>query len=321
MCAKSEKGGFRKPDSRLPQLLGPEPSDWKQGKDGGLAIVRTAVVHESAALNKGPTYKGLTAEAVPLYLLLMPHELSYFLCATPRSGTTLLCDLLAGTGRAGWPQSYYRRQDIEPRARGYGLHPDAFADGVMFDKAYLDAVLREGAGDTGIFGLRIMWGTVAEMAERLRPLRPSLRDAELFEELFGPLIYVHVSRRDKVAQAISLLKAEQSGLWHLAADGSERQRTARPAQPHYDADRIADLVGELERDDVSWIAFFAENRITPVQIEYEALAAAPRLQLQNILLGLRLPPELAQTVEAGTSKMADAESSAWAERFRRERGA
>ena len=251
----------------------------------------------------------------------MAHELGYFLCATPRSGTTLLCDLLADTGQAGRPQSYYREQDVERRARGYGLHADKFADRVDFDQAYLDAVLREGAGDTGIFGLRIMWGTVAEMAARLRPLRPSLRDAALFEELFGPLVYVHVSRRDKVAQAISLLKAEQSGLWHLAADGSERQRTAPPAQPRYDADRIADLVGELERDDASWSAFFAENRIAPVQVDYEGLAAEPGREVQKILLGLRLPPELAHTVEPATTKMADAESIAWADQFRRERGA
>ena len=87
-------------------------------------------------------------------------------------------------------------------------------------------MLQEGAGDTGVFGLRVMWGTVGELCERLSPLRPDLSGGALLESLFGPLVYVHVSRTDKVAQTISLLKAEQSGLWHVAADGSERQRTA-----------------------------------------------------------------------------------------------
>ena len=245
--------------------------------------------------------------------------LNYFLCATPRSGSTLLCDLLADTGRAGRPQSYYRLQDMERRARGYGLRPGEFAGQAAFDQAYLDAVLREGAGETGVFGLRIMWGTVAEMAERLSPLRPELSAAELFEALFGPLAYVHVSRRDKVAQAISLLKAEQSGLWHLAADGSERQRTAPPATPHYDEDRIAALVGELEREDASWRAFFADSQIKPTPIEYEALAAAPGAELQKVLSALGLPPELAQAAQVATAKMADSESNAWADRFRRAR--
>jgi LPS sulfotransferase NodH len=232
----------------------------------------------------------------------------------------MLCDLLANTGQAGRPQSYYRGQDIERRARGYGLHADSFANPVDFDRAYLHAVLREGRGDASVFGLRVMWGTIAEMAERLRPLRPALRDGALFEDLFGPLTYVHVRRRDKLAQAISLLKAEQTGLWHLAADGSERQRTGPPAHARYDAGRIAELVSALERDDSAWIAFFSENGIVPVEIEYEELAASPRTEVRKILQRLNLPPELAETAETGTAKMADAASSAWADRFRRERG-
>lgn len=250
----------------------------------------------------------------------MAHHLSYFLCATPRSGTTLLCDLLSATGRAGRPQSYYRRQDIDRRAEAYGLRAGRFASAADFERAYLDAVLREGAGETGVFGLRVMWGTVAEMAERLRPICAHEDPADLFEALFGPLVYVHVSRRDKVAQAISLLKAEQSGLWHLAADGSERQRSAPPSATRYDADRIAALVDELERDDASWDAFFAQRRIAPVRIAYEALSEAPRSELEKILLALSLPTELAAGVTAGTAKMADAESIAWAGRFREARG-
>ena len=249
----------------------------------------------------------------------MAHELGYFLCATPRSGTTLLCDLLSGAGQAGRPQSYYRRQDIERRAAAWGLRPGDFPDPREFDLAYLRAVLRDGTGETGVFGLRIMWGTVGELAERLRWLHPHATTAALFEKIFGPLVYVHVSRRDKVAQAISLLKAEQSGLWHVAADGSERQRAAPPAPVRYDADRIAELVGDLECDDEAWNRFFATHGIAPVRLEYEALADCPRAELQKVLVALRLPPELADSLSAQTSKMADRESVAWAERFRRER--
>ncbi|MDE0415807.1 MAG: Stf0 family sulfotransferase, partial [bacterium] len=32
--------------------------------------------------------------------------------STPRSGSTLLCDLLTDTGVAGQPHSYFRREDI-----------------------------------------------------------------------------------------------------------------------------------------------------------------------------------------------------------------
>ena len=251
----------------------------------------------------------------------MTHQLAYFLCATPRSGTTLLCDLLSAAEQAGRPQSYYRRQDIERRALAWGLRVSDFPNPMDFDRAYLRAVLRDGADETGIFGLRIMWGTVGEMAERFSGLHPKATIAALFEKVFGPLVYVHVSRRDKVAQAISLLKAEQSGLWHLAADGSERQRAAPAAPVRYDADRIAELVGELERDDAAWNDFFARHGIAAVRVEYEALTACPRTEVQKILIALRLSPNLADNLAAQTSRMADGESDAWAERFRQWRGA
>lgn len=251
----------------------------------------------------------------------MTHQLAYFMCATPRSGTTLLCDLLSAAGQAGRPQSYYRRQDVERRAGAWGLRAGGFPDPVDFERAYLRAVLREGAGETEVFGLRLMWGTVGEMAERLSWLHPQATTAELFEKIFGPLVYIHVSRRDKVAQAISLLRAEQSGLWHLAADGSERQRAAPTAPVRYDADRIAELVGELERDNAAWNDFFAKHGIAPVRVEYEVLAGCPRTELRKILMALRLSPGLADGLAAQTSRMADGESDAWAERFRREHGA
>ena len=34
------------------------------------------------------------------------------------------------------------------------------------------------------------------------------------------------SRENKLAQAVSLIKAEQTGLWHIAPDGTELERVA-----------------------------------------------------------------------------------------------
>src|SRR5919202_4203540 len=36
-----------------------------------------------------------------------PPRLSYLVCATPRSGSTLLCDVLTSTGVAGRPQEFW----------------------------------------------------------------------------------------------------------------------------------------------------------------------------------------------------------------------
>ena len=47
---------------------------------------------------------------------------SYLVCATPRSGSTLLCDLLDQTGAAGHPEEYFealRHSGIPRRAHEY----------------------------------------------------------------------------------------------------------------------------------------------------------------------------------------------------------
>ena len=248
----------------------------------------------------------------------MPRAMSYLICATPRSGTTMLCDLLTATGRAGAPHSYYRRQDISKRAQDWGL---ADLDPRAFDRAYLEAVLRAGTAETGVFGLRLMWGTLAELSESLgRLYAEPPHAAALLEAAFGPLVYVHVSRQDKVAQAVSLLRAEQSGLWHIAPDGAERQRSAPQAPIHYDAVRLSEIVDELERDDAAWTGFFAAHHIAPVQVTYEELIQRPGLEVRKILSALGDTLELTEDVTPGTAKMADRTSQEWAERFRRERG-
>ena len=65
---------------------------------------------------------------------------SYFICATPRSGSTLLCDLLARTGVAGNPESYFRRQSIPYWARELKVAGDDQSTEPTIDRAFIAAV-------------------------------------------------------------------------------------------------------------------------------------------------------------------------------------
>lgn len=240
------------------------------------------------------------------------------LCASPRSGTTLFCDLLKATGVAGRPASYYRAEDISEWAERLGVPPGA---GVAFERAYLDAVRQRGTGDTGIFGLRLMWPSLPFLSARLDLVFPGLADdAARFETAFGPPLYMHLSRRNKVAQAVSRLKAHQTGLWHMAADGSERERTAPPQVPVYDGDRLAGYVAEAEEADAGWNIWFERYAISPLRLTYEDVTADPRAALVRVLTTLGRDPEAAGKAEVRTSKMADAVSLEWVARYERERG-
>ena len=214
---------------------------------------------------------------------------SYIIAATPRSGSTLLCDLLSGTGIAGRPHSYYRRQDISWRAQEWGVPSLDLIGPEAFERAYLEAVLRAGIAGTGMFGLRLMWPTVPELAARLSVIQPDgLDDAARFQSAFGKPLYVHLSRADKVLQAVSLLKAQQSGLWHLGADGTERERSEPSAPLAYDKDRLTSLVDELEMGDAAWIDWFSRHGIEPLRVTYETLAFTPHTVLAQVLSALEL---------------------------------
>ena len=199
--------------------------------------------------------------------------------------------------------------------------PEGGPDSAGFARAYLAAVLREGTGGTGVFGLRLMWESVGELSALVDRVRPGLPDdAARFDAAFGPMRYLHLSREDKVAQAVSHLRAIQTGLWHLAADGTERERTMPGGAAAYDAARIAAFVAEAEAHDAAWSRWFVANRIAPTQLAYEALSRDPRATLARALAGLGLDPAAATNATPRTAKIADAESRAWAARFRAERG-
>ena len=143
-------------------------------------------------------------------------------------------------------------------------------------------------------------------------------DSARFRSAFGPPFYVHLSREDKVAQAVSRLKAEQSGLWHVNADGTERERQKPGQAPVYDARGLSEQVARLEEHDAAWESWFTRQGTQPLRIAYEALSTEPQATLATVLSALDLDPAIAGTVEPRTAKLADSGIREWATRFRKE---
>ncbi|MER8584457.1 Stf0 family sulfotransferase [Mesorhizobium sp. M1338] len=153
----------------------------------------------------------------------------YIICGTPRTGSTLLGKLLESARTAGTPHSFYRRQDVSEWAEEWKLHDRDTMSELEFNAAYLNAAIAAGKGGTGIFGLRLMRENLDELSAILDQIFPQLVSAILdqifpqlpsdrarLEKAFGRILCIHLSREDKLAQAVSLIKAEQTGLWHIA---------------------------------------------------------------------------------------------------------
>ena len=254
----------------------------------------------------------------------------YLVCATPRSGSTLLCRALASTGVAGRPEEYFEARPATgrpPEPRDYFLHtqgidlddllgtdhpaPEAPAysslEGVDDYRDHIASSLDRGTTPNGVFGAKIMWGHVADFAELAREQPP-----ELFEHAFGaPPRYVWVSRRDRVRQAVSLWKAIQTQSWAAHED-----RAARP--PRYSFAAIDHLRRVLTAGDRSWMTWFDTHGIEPLALTYEQLAAGLPGAVRTVLEYIGVDPAHADGVEPPLERQADERSERWVEQYERE---
>ena len=237
------------------------------------------------------------------------HPDSYLICATPRTGSTLLCDLLASTGIAGRPESYFRAQDLARRAARWDI---CSTDGSYAFGDYLEAAIAAGRTSNGVFAARIMWGTMAELVAGLRGDGEAGADREVLTRTFGATSFVYLYRRDTLAQAVSRARAEQTGLWHLT-DGSRSVPSS--GEVRYDREQIGAFLQEADEHNRAWQRWFRRNQIEPFELAYEDLAENPDRSVRGLLayLGLRSP---AREITAGNSRMADALNDQWIRRFR-----
>jgi LPS sulfotransferase NodH len=230
---------------------------------------------------------------------------SYLICSTPRTGSSLLCGLLASTGVAGVPEAYFRWQNEEDWARQWGLSDFTYPE-------FVRAAMNVGRTGNGIFGAKVMWGTLEEMVEKLSPSYPELagRDLDLLEREFGRTAFIFIERTDVIAQAVSRLRAEQTNLWYVG------HPDPTGAEPQFDFDGIHHYVQEIAEHNAGWERWFAEFGVTPYRVRYEDLVADMPCVTGDILDFLGLDRAAAATITPRHERQADRINTEWIERYR-----
>ncbi len=224
-------------------------------------------------------------------------------------------------GHAGFPDSHFHAPSLDKWLGYHGLDAEDFDGPKGTLRAIFDAAREKGRAGSDIFGLRMQSGSFAFFKEQLKLLHPSPdSDHARFEQEFGPTLFIHLTRQDKLAQAISVVKAMQSGLWHKAPDGTELERNGAGQEPVYDAAAISAELARFVRADEAWNAWFAAEDIKPLRITYENLSADPYGQLSRIVGALGLACEPADKAVLPVAKLSDEQSREWAERYRCETG-
>jgi len=244
---------------------------------------------------------------------------SYILCTSPRSGSTLLCKLLSASNVAGQPASYFHEPSVASWQAYLGLEAKSSEPEADALRSVFDAAVEKGTRGTGLFGLRLQRHSFDFFIEKLGVLYPEgPTDADRLKAAFGKVLFIHLTREDKIGQAISYVRAEQSGLWHRAADGSELERLSAPRPLEYDLVALKECHDRFIRFDSDWLAWFAEQGIVPLTITYEDLAADPQATLRRVLERLGLEASAADHAVPGVAKLADATNAEWAMRLRQD---
>ncbi len=279
---------------------------------------------------------------------------SYLVCATPRSGSTLVCQALKGTGVAGRPEEYFEALEHSGRPR----RPEEYFSGMddpsilnqlrrrgisdeppprsplwsrtAYDR-YLDWAIEQGTTPNGVFGAKLMWGYLGDFVSLLRNI-PEYRDlplADLLPAVFPDLTFVRVVRANKVRQAVSLWKAVQTATWRQEGEGDPfagvpEDSDVPPYKTFLDEhlpalrfnyNAISHLLCQILHHEARWDAFFEHVRIKPVLVLYENFAADYEESTINVLRRLGLDPPAGFEVEPRMKSQTDGINDDWARRY------
>ena len=234
----------------------------------------------------------------------MSRPSGYLLCATPRTGSTLLCSLLASTEALGRPESYFR-EPVDDWARRLDV---PITDGRVHSYGdFVQAVRTAATSTNGVFGARVMWASLEGIADGLRD-RPGRADREVLEAALGPLEYVFLRRENVVDQAVSWARAEQTGHWQ---HGDPRVRS-----PQLDVAQLVHLVDTIREHNAAWQAWFDHHQVRPHLVTHEELVADRRATVEAIAARLQVVLPANWQPVSPHRKQADGLNHAWAEALR-----
>jgi LPS sulfotransferase NodH len=274
---------------------------------------------------------------------LVEPTLSYLICATPRSGSTLLCaalddtgiaghpaehfEVLLETGQARQPRDYFQRSNDpevwalldDPEFRDvlgeyggrYSEHParrDPSWRPPDFERL-VEGALHEGTTENGVLGTKIMWAYFRDFVRLARRsghehVGPYEVPATVFPHLRR---YVWIRRRDTLRQAVSLWKALQTQKWRKDSDEEVVGRGLR-----FSFAAVDHLKLRIDEHNAAWRSFFEGCGVEPLEVLYEELVEDYEGTVLGLLEGIGIPVPEHFVVEApGMRRQADELSEEW----------
>jgi LPS sulfotransferase NodH len=241
---------------------------------------------------------GMNFEGILANIEAPPPTLKKFilLCTEERTGSQLLCQHMATTGVLGRPYEYFHTDGMRSL---YKFYPRDIP-------GQYRAARHLSTTDNGVFALKMHGETLERVAPHVR----------LFE--VPEVYFVYLTRNDVLGQAISLVRARQTNVWHKRAGEKLQSWLHLPKADKYDGELILSVLKDMCFRRVRWETYFARNGIDPLRVSYEAVASTPQRVIDEIATFAGISEEALvdkhEFFERYT-RVADNVNSAWRERF------
>lgn len=223
----------------------------------------------------------------------------YVVAITPRSGSSYLCDVMTKSRCFGQPDEFINPDTIaQIMAKIPGRTPEE----------YLTNILKFRRARNGISGLKASWFHWQRFSQ-------AMNDEQ--RHYLTQFKYIYLTRRNLIAQAISLYRATASSVFHTNIQHSPDALNKFQAQ-QYDYEAIKFWYEHIAQQEQGWQQYFYQQRIYPLCLTYEDVETDIVMTLKRIAnyLGIDvnsvlLPKEASSIFE----KVGDQRNIEWTHRF------
>ena len=179
------------------------------------------------------------------------------IATVPRSGSTAFCLELWRTGLLGAPLEYTNLKMVNQDIRWKKL--------LRRESEYWRVLQSVRTGLNGVFSYKFFVQGYAEI----------LKEKPKLLRRIAPTHVVYLTRKDKLAQAISYSRAIRSGAWFANVP------LEKPCE--YDGAHIRECLDTLSLQEQSWEHVFDITCAKPLRVTYEGFLASPRSTVQAVL--------------------------------------
>lgn len=223
----------------------------------------------------------------------------YTVCITPRSGSSWLTEILSKTKILGSPEEWLNPGNLP------GIIQNRYPCLDVIE--YFDCIKRTQCTENKVFGMELSFFQYQLVCDALETTKNG-SSLSLLNLEKNKSIYLY--RLDLVAQAVSLYRAVETGMFHSAQRNASEKALV---DFKYSEDRIWHWLIHILQQEFGWQKNFSKKGISPLCLTYEEMWSNPNLTklriIHHVLGNLDQSSEIDKVSSYNHTKIANSKSN------------